>query len=191
MSEEMTAKAAVSTPAPAKSFGIVGVFDTPAQIYQACEAFRDAGFTHFDAHTPFPVHGLERAMGLRPSKMSWIFLAGGITGLLSMIALAFYTQHYDYPQNISGKNSFSWQAFVPLFFEFTVLFSALFGFFGLWVSNKLPMFYHPVMKHPNFPRATDDKFLLAIEARDPKFEPGATRALLEKCGALDIHEVTP
>jgi hypothetical protein len=174
-----------------RPFAIVGVFDTPAQLFHACEELRDAGYQHFDAHTPFPVHGLERAMGLAPSRLPWIVLLGGFTGLFSMIALAWYTQGYDYPLNISGKEPFSYQAFVPLFFELTVLFSALACFFGMWGMNRLPTYFHPVMQHPMFPRATDDKFLLSVESRDPKFDLAQTRELLEKVGAQDVAEVMP
>ena len=172
-----------------RPYAIVGVFETPAAIYHACEELKDAGYRHFDAHTPFPVHGLERAMGLPPSKLPWIVLLGGFTGLFSMIALAWYTQGFDYPQNISGKEPFSYQAFVPLFFELTVLFSALCCFFGMWGMNRLPTFFHPVMQHPQFHRATDDRFLLSVESRDPKFDLVATKALLEKVGAKDVAEV--
>src|SRR5262245_53823981 len=102
-----------------KTFGLVGVFDTPADIYHCCETLRDAGYKHFDACTPFPVHGLERAMGISPSRIPWISLAGGATGLGFMVWLAYYTQGVWYPLNISGKVGFSWQAYVPLFFELT------------------------------------------------------------------------
>ncbi len=172
-----------------KPFGVVAVFDTPGELYHACEALRDAGYKSFDAHTPFPVHGLEHAMGIPASKIPWISLAGGIFGLTGMIWLAYYSQQQAYPLNISGKEPFSWQAFVPLFFEMTILFCALFTFFGLWGMNKLPTFWHPVMTHPKFPSATDDKFLISVEAKDPKYDLTATGALLAKHGAHDVEEV--
>ncbi|MBI4510422.1 MAG: DUF3341 domain-containing protein [Deltaproteobacteria bacterium] len=170
-------------------FAVVGYFDTPAQLYHACEGLRDAGYKNFDAHTPFAVHGLEKAMGLRPSKLPWVVLTCGTLGLLGGILLAWYTQAYDYPQNISGKQPFSYQAYVPIFFELTVLLAAFGAFFGLWTLNKQPAFYHPVMKHPSFPRASDDKFLLSIETSDPMFHATETRNFLEKLGAQEIQEV--
>jgi hypothetical protein len=175
---------------PSGPYGVVGIFDTPAEIYHACEQVRDAGYKKFDALTPFPVHGLERAMGLKPSIMPWVVLAGGASGLSFMIWLAWYTQAVLYPQNIGGKAAFSYQAYVPLFFELTVLFSALFAFFGLWIVNKLPQFFHPVMQHPSFPRVTDDKFMIVIESADGKFGDGSdAKALLGKAGAKEIQEV--
>ena len=172
-------------------FALVGYFDTPAELYHACEELRDAGYKHFDAHTPFAVHGLENAMGLPPSKLPWVVLTGGISGLLGGIALAYYTQAIAYEHVIGGKEAFSYQAFVPIFFECTVLFSAFAAFFGLWAMNKQPEYFHPVMQHPRFDRATDDKFFISVEARDPKFDRNATRELLAKLGLKDIEEVAP
>src|SRR5262249_35085841 len=102
-------------------FGIMGFVETPAALTHACAALREAGYENSDAHTPFPVHGLEKAMGLRPSRMPWIVLGGATFGFLGSIALAWFTQVADYPQNISGKPPIAFQAYVPVFFELTVL----------------------------------------------------------------------
>lgn len=177
--------------ASTQPFALVGYFDTPAELYHACEELRDAGYKHFDAHTPFPVHGLEKAMGLPASKLPWIVLGGAFTGFSGAVALAYYTQQIAYPHLVGGKESFSWQAFIPIFFELTVLFSAFATFFGLWALNKQPEYFHPVMQHPKFDRATDDKFFISVEARDPKFDRQATRELLGKLGLKDIEEVAP
>jgi hypothetical protein len=170
------------------AYGLVGVTDSPAQIFHVCEQLRDEGYRSFEAHTPFPVHGLERAMALPASKVPWISLAGGAFGLLGMVWLTWYVA-VDYPLNISGKPAFSWQVYVPLFFEMMVLFSSFGTFFGMWGLNKLPTFFHPVMQHPQFHRASDDRFLISVEARDPKYDAEKTRALLEKLGVHDIAEV--
>ncbi|WP_438024753.1 DUF3341 domain-containing protein [Sorangium sp. So ce233] len=171
-------------------YALMGYFASPADIYHACEALRDAGYSRFDAHTPFPVHGLEKAMGLKPSPLPWLVLTGGVTGLVSAILLAWYTQLYDYPLIISGKPSFSYQAFIPIFFELTVLFAALTCFFGLFVLGRLPSFFHPTMTHPSFPRATDDAFFISVEVTDPKFDATETRNLLQRVGAQGIREVS-
>lgn len=179
-------------PVPPKPFGLVGVFDTTAGLYHACETLRDAGYVHFDALTPFPVHGLERAMGLKPSRMPWISLGGAAFGLGGMVLLAWWSQQEAYPgMIISGKQAFSWQAFVPLFFEMTVLFSSLATFFGLWGLNRQPQYFHPVMTHPRYGSATSDRFLIAVEARDAHFDEAATRSLLEELGATDVEAVYP
>lgn len=171
-----------------KPYGVMGYFLTPGDLMRACEKLKAAGYKHFDAHTPFPVHGLEKAMGLPPSKLPWVVLVCGFTGLMSAIALTYYVA-IDYPLTISGKPSFSWQAYVPIMFELTVLFSAFGAFFGTWVLNKLPAFYHPTMTHPSFPRATDDAFFISIEAKDPKYNASRTKKLLEELGAREVLEV--
>lgn len=171
-----------------KPFGTMGYFHTPAELYKACEELRDSGYRRFDAHTPFPVHGLERAMGLPPTKLPWAVLACGTLGLLSGLALVYYVS-VDYPLNISGKPSFSWQAYIPILFELTVLISGFGCFFGLWTFCKLPMFYHPTFTHPSFVRASDDVFFISVEASDPKYDAVKTRELLEKLGANEVMEV--
>ncbi len=178
-------------PAPqANIHALMGWFATPAELYRACEVLRDAGYQRFDAHTPFPVHGLEHAMGLRPTRFPWLVLGGGVLGLVSAVALAWYTQAVDYPLAISGKPAFSVQAFIPVFFELTVLAAALTCFFGLWAVSGLPRFFHPTLTHPSFHRATDDAFFLSVEAGDPRFDRLETRALLAGLGIRELAEVT-
>jgi ActD protein len=172
-------------------FALVGAFESPAALFHACEALRDAGFEKFDAHTPFPVHGLERAMGLRPSRLPWIVLVCGILGGTGAFALQSWAHLLGYPQVISGKPLFAFQAYVPITFELTVLFAAFGTFFGVWGLSKLPRFFHPVMQHPAFAGASDDRFLVSIEAADEKFDVERTRALLVELGARDVAEVLP
>lgn len=176
-------------PAAGEPYGIAGWFDTPAGLYHACEKLRDKGYLHFDAQTPFPVHGLEKAMGLKPSPLPWFVLCGGATGLTSGIALTYYT-NYDYAMNVGGKPPFSWQIYIPVYFELTVLFSALTCFFGLWILCGLPRFFHPTMTHKTFTKTTTDAFFLCIEAKDAKYDAAKTRALLEELGARDVEEVS-
>lgn len=171
-----------------KPFGVMGYFETPAELYHACEEIRREGYDRFDAHTPYPVHGLEKAMKLPPSKLGWIALFGGIIGLLSAIAMTYYMS-VDYEQNISGKEVFSYQAYIPIFFEATILLAALGTFFGLWGLNQLPMYSHPTFSHPSFVRATDDAFFVSIEAADPRYDSAKTKAFLEKLGAKEVMEV--
>jgi hypothetical protein len=168
---------------------LMGWFETPAELFKACETLRDAGYQRFDAHTPFAVHGLELAMGLRPSRLPWIVLGGGLFGLVGSVLLAWYTQAVDYPQNISGKEAFSFQAYIPVFFELTVLCAAFACFFGMWLMNRLPRFSHPAHTHPSFHRATDDAFFISVEAADPRFDRAATRKMLAALGARELVEV--
>ncbi len=175
--------------APPAAFALVGVFDTPAALLRACEALRDAGYRKFDAHTPFPVHGLERAMGLRRSRIPGIALAGGVAGGLFGFGLQMWTLGVDYPLNLSGKPFFAYQAYVPVTFELTILLSAIGTFLGLWALNGLPLLFHPVMQHPRFPEASDDRFLVSVEVSDAEYSAETTRELLRGLGAKDLEEV--
>ena len=170
-------------------WGIVAEFDSTAAIVDAAKKTTDKGYTRVDAHTPFPVHGLEDAIGLRPSRLPWVVLGGGLFGLFGSIWLAWYTQAVDYPQNISGKVPFSFQAYIPVFIELTVLCAAFACFFGMWMINKLPRYFDPVMTHPTFHRATDDAFFISVEATDAKFDRTDTKRLLTTLGAREICEV--
>jgi hypothetical protein len=174
-----------------KPFALVGAFETPAEITRACAALRDAGYRRFDAHTPFPVHGLEKAMGLPPSPLPWIVLACGITGGLFAFGLQSWVHLFGYAQNISGKPLFAYQAYVPVTFELTVLFAAFGTFFGVWGLSRLPRFFHPTMQHASFPGASDDRFLVSVESDDAQFDPRRTHALLVELGAADVREVAP
>jgi len=175
-------------PRAGETWGIAGWFDTPAGLFHACEKLRDKGYLHFDAQTPFPVHGLEKAMGLKPTKLPWLSLLGGFTGLTSGVALTYYC-NWDYPLNIAGKPPFSWQIYIPIYFELTILLTALTTFFSLWIITGLPKFFHPTMTHKAFTRTTTDAFFICVEAKDPKYDAGKTRALLEELGARDVEEV--
>jgi hypothetical protein len=174
-----------------KPFAMVGYFETPAALFHTCEALRDAGYKKFDAHTPFPVHGLDRAMGVRPSRLPWIVLAMGLLGGASGFVLQWWTGAVDYPLVIGGKPLFSPEFAVPVTFELTILLSAFGTFFGLWGLCRLPRYFDPVMQHPDFVRSTDDAFFISVESADPKFDSKETRALLEKHGVLQLLEVAP
>ena len=176
---------------PQKTFALVAHYGTPAALYHACEKFREGGYRKFDAHTPFPVHGLEKAMGVGPSRVPWIVLVCGIAGGVLGIVMQWWTSVVDYPMIIAGKPFFAWQAYVPITFELTILLSAFGAFFGMWGLNLLPRFYHPVLKHPSFHRATDDLFFISVETTDPKYDPRATRKIFEQTGAREILEVAP
>ena len=165
---------------------LVASFDTPAEIVRAAGAVADAGYRDFDAHTPFPVHGLDRAMRIPGSKLGWIVFAHGLAGGLGALLLQWWTSAVDYPIVIGGKPYFSYQAFVPIIFALTILLSAFGAVFGMLFLNKLPRWMHPVLAHPDFCRASDDGFFLSIDSTDPKFDATKTRSLLEEIGGKRI-----
>jgi mono/diheme cytochrome c family protein len=159
--------------------GMLAEFDSPEDLIAAAEKVRDQGFKKWDCFTPFPVHGLDDAMGIRISYLPGLVLAIGLTGFGIAIFFQCWANGINYPWNISGKPLFSFPAFFPITFEFTVLLSAFTCFFGVLLFNQLPQFYHPTFRLDRFRRATDDKFFLYIEAHDPKFHAHQTRGFLE------------
>ncbi len=199
MSSGATIKPSIRAREP-RLWGYLAEYETPGEILHAAEQVRDAGFTKWDCFTPFPVHGLDNAMGIRKTILPWIVLCMGLTGLTIAITLQWYvnspyTQSASlyvlsgYPLTISGKPYWSLPANVPVMFELTVLFSALTTFYGLWTLIRLPRFHHPVFSVARFRRVTDDRFFLLVEAADEKFEAGVSRTLLERTHPSAIDEV--
>lgn len=154
-------------------------FETPGQVFHAAEKVRDAGYRRWDVHTPFPVHGMDAAMGLSDSKLGWIVLACGLTGCSLAFGLIWYTNGIDYPLVIGGKPAWSFPSAVPVMFELTILLSAFGAVLGMFGLNQLPRHHHPVFYSPRFERGTDDRFFISVEAADDKFDLEDTRALLE------------
>ena len=169
------------------SYGLLAEFASPTDLYRACEAVRDAGFTRWDAHTPFPVHGLSKAMGLKRSTLPWIILVMALTGGTLGFLLQVWVHMSAYPLVISGKPFFSWPAFIPITFELSVLGGALGAVLGMLGLNRLPMHYHPLFRSKVFERASDDKFFISIESWDPRFDTSATRRMLDSLGARSVE----
>jgi len=173
----------------APSYGLIAAFDSAPAIYHAAEQVRDAGFRHWDVISPMPVHGMDKAMGLRRSIVPRISLAGGITGVCTGMTLIWWTGAFDYRLTVGGKPFFSPMYAFPVSYELTILFTAFATIGGMFFLNGLPMHYHPVLKSPEIKRATDDRFYIVIEARDPRFNLADTRSFLAKIGGADIKEL--
>ncbi len=167
----------------------MATFDTVPGVYEAAKKVRDAGYKHWDCITPFPVHGLDGAMGLKRSVVPRFSLVGGICGFTTGMSLIFFTGAIDYKLVVGGKPLFSPMFAFPVSYELTILFTAFATILGMLFLNRLPMHYHPVLKSEHIVAAMDDKFLIVIEARDPKFNSAETRTLLEQIGGQAITEV--
>ncbi len=174
-----------------KSWGLLAQYENPHAIYKAAEKVRDAGYQQWDACTPFPVHGLDKAMGAPPSKLPWIVLACGLSGSALMLLFETWAMGEAYPMIVGGKPLFSLPAFVPVWYEFTVLASCVAAFLGNWILNGLPRPHHPAFASKAFERVTDDKFFILIEAADPQFDLEKTKALLNESGATLVEELEP
>jgi hypothetical protein len=184
-------------------WGVMAEFANPATISHAAEKLRDMGFKKWDVYAPIPIHGIDEAMGLKPSRVSNVVACGAIMGLTAAIILQWWTsagftvpikwlhQFSGYPMDNGGKPNNAFEQFTPVMFEVTVLFSAISAFVSVFVLNKLPKHYHPLAKHPRFLRVSDDRFIIAIEAADPQFDIDKTKALLAEIGGSHIEEVQP
>ncbi|HXM27657.1 MAG TPA: DUF3341 domain-containing protein [Chthoniobacterales bacterium] len=171
-----------------KILGVIAEFPSATALYQAAEQVRDKGYRFWDVHSPFPIHGMNKAMGLGKSPLGYIIFCGGLTGFLTAASLEFIPSSFLYPLVVHGKpvNFFTVPAFFPIMFELTVLFSAFTAFFGVFVMNRLPRLHHPIFDYEQFRRVTDDAFFLIIEASDPRFSETVTREFLEEIGGKDV-----
>jgi hypothetical protein len=171
-------------------FGVIAEFERPEHLVQAGHKIHhDFGFKKIDALTPFPIHGIDDAIGVPRSKLGFIVFGMGAFGLLNAIFMIWYTNGIDYPLVIGGKPLFAWEFSIPPMFELTVLLSAFGAVIGMLALNGLPRFYHPSFNYTRFGRATDDSYLLVVEASDPQFDIEKTPQMLESLGAIRVEVV--
>jgi hypothetical protein len=170
-------------------FGYLVGFDKVDELLIGATKVRDAGYTRWDAHTPFVIHGLDAAMGIKKTVLPYIVFGAGLTGTLAGILLQWWTNAVDYPYLISGKPLFSLPANIPIAFETTILFAAISALVGMLALNGLPRLSHPLFTSRAFKRVTDDRFFISIEADDPLFDATKTRELLESISDQPVEEI--
>jgi hypothetical protein len=174
---------------PGRLYGLVAEFETPEEIIAAAKAVRNAGYTQAEAYSPFPVEGLDTAVGHRSTGLGFVTLIAGTVGVLAGFFMQWYANVIFYPLNIGGRPLNSWPNFIIISFEVSVLFAALASVAYMIIRNGLPRAYHPIFNTPGFENATRDRFFLCIEADDRKFDLDRTRAFLEKQDPLRVSEV--
>jgi hypothetical protein len=170
-------------------YGVIAEFPTPADLVHGAEAVRDAGYSKWDVYSPFPVHGMDDAMGLKPTKLSLLTGLVGLTGAFLGFLLQYFVTAIAYPIVVQGKPFWGWEPWTPVTFEIGVLSTAFCAIFGMLFFNRLPMWHHPLFKNERFLRTSDDRFIICIETADPKFDPVAARAMLEKAGGAHVQFV--
>lgn len=168
-------------------YGILAEFTDPGALLEAAKGVHQAGYSHFDAHSPFPIHGMDKAMGLGNSKVGYFTIVGSITGLALATWLQWWMGEIDYPINISGKPFFAVEPSIPVMFELTILFSAFAAVIGMFMLNGLPRPYNPLFYSERFDRVTDDAFFVFVAASDEQFDKAKTTSLLKELGALHIE----
>ncbi len=177
-----------AAPAPGGAlYGVLAEFRSPGALKAAARKVHEAGYTQFDCYSPFPVHGIDDAMGIKRTRLPLAVFAGGSAGLLGGLFLQWWMNALNWPIIISGKPTWSLPANIPIAFETTILLSVFTTFFGMWIANKLPQVWHPFFRLDRFAKVTDDGLMLGIEAADPKFST-ATRQLLLDAGALEVED---
>jgi hypothetical protein len=165
---------------------ILAEFDGPSQLYHAAEKMRDAGYRTFDCHSPFPIHGMDRAMGLGRSWLAVVCFVVAMSFLLAMIGFVYYVS-MDYKLVISGKPYFSYVAYTPPVYAIGILTCAFTAVFGMMAFNKLPRPHHPLFNSENFARVTHDAFFVSVPSDDPQFDEAKVKAFLTSIGGKNLE----
>jgi Protein of unknown function (DUF3341) len=173
-------------PAP---YAIMAEFETPAAILHAAQKVRENGYRQWDVFTPFPIHGMDSAMGIKNSIVGWFSFIGGCTGYTTGMLMIFFMNDVSYPIVIGGKPMFSPFAAFPPSYELTILFGAFGALLGMLFLNRLPRLHHPLLKNGRFALVSRDRFFVVIESSDPKYSENETRRLLETMGSKHIEMV--
>ena len=172
-----------------KLFGVVAEFGSPRALLNAAQTTKNAGYKKFDTYSPFPIHGMDKAMGLKDSKLGIIVFCCAILGCTLGFGLQSWTAVEIYPFVVSGKPLLSWPAFVPITFEITILLSAFGAVFGMLALNRLPMLYHPLFKSRHFKKFSCDGFFLAIEPESKDFDLKKAKDFLSQCGGSNVEVI--
>ena len=174
---------------PTGLYGLMASLPDGDALIAAADKAREAGYVKMDGYSPIPVEGLDDALGLKPTKMPMIVLAGALVGGLSGLAMQWWMEVIDYPKNLGGRPLFSLPAFIPAIFELTILLGSFSAVIGMLALNGLPQPYHPVFNVNQFRTASRDGFFLCIESKDGKFDAEETKRFLESLNPLGVYEV--
>ena len=173
---------------PENLFGLAAEFKTHEDLLCAAEKAFEQGYRKMDGYAPFRVEGLAEALGKR-NRLPLLILIAGIIGCAGAYYMQWYANLVSYPINIGGRPMHSWPSFIPITFELTVLGAGLTAFFGALALSGLPRPYHPIFNLPEFERASQDRFFLCIESRDPNFDLKKTHEFLQSLNPLNVAEV--
>jgi mono/diheme cytochrome c family protein len=171
-----------------KIFGIAATFKTPNEIINAAKKVTNSGFVEFDVNTPYPVHGMDSAMKIKPSKLGFVTLVTGLSGAAIALLFMYWTMSVDYPLVIGGKPFFALPAFIPVTFELTVLLatvSTVIAMIALFF--RLPDNKHPLHDTEYMKSVSADKYGIVIESTDAKFDEAAVTDFLKKLNPLRIE----
>lgn len=171
-------------------YGILAEYKGTGALLNAAKLVSKAGYTKWDTYSPFPIHGMDDAMNLKPSILGRIVFAHGILGFLLGAGLTIYTSTVLYAHNISGKPFANIPSYVPVTFELTILLSAFGAVFGMFFLNNMPKHHNKLFNSERFKRATDDGFFIVIETDDDLYNESKTADLLREAGAIHIEPIS-
>src|ERR1700685_3092561 len=174
---------------PSNAYAMMVEFATPAGRRAGAQKVHQQGFRNWDVFTPFPIHGMDRPMGIKNAKVGWFSFIGGCTGYTTGMLMIWFMNAYDYRIVIGGKPMFSPFSAFPPSYELTILFGSFGALLGMLFLNRLPRLHHPLLKNRRFALATHDRFFVVIESSDPKYSEKETRRLLESIGSKHIELV--
>ena len=161
-------------------YGLMAEFDDPTSILSAARKAYAEGYRSMDAFSPYPVHGLSEAIGFTRNQVPLLALVGGIVGGLGGFFMQYWISVIDYPLNVGGRPFNSWPMFIPITFECTILVAAFSAVLGMLALNGLPRPHHPVFNVDAFKMASQSRFFLCIESKDPQFDRYRTQRFLEE-----------
>jgi hypothetical protein len=170
-------------------YGLLAEFATPAAVLRAAQKLREEGYRRWEVYSPYPVHGMDKATGRKNSPVGWFAFGGGVAGCALGMLMVWYMNAFDYRLPVGGKPAFSPFSALPPSFELTILLGAFGTVLGLLVLTGLPRWYHPLLKHRRFKRATHDRFFIVVECADPRFQEAALRRTFEALGGEPIELV--
>lgn len=170
-------------------FGMIAEFDTPEELLHATKRAYEAGYRSMDAYSPFPIHGLAEAMGVKKTYVPVITLLGALSGTIAALSLQYFTMVWHYPYMAGGKPFNSWPSWMPVTFELTILFGAFAALGSMLAFNGLPRPYHPIFNAKRFERASSDGFFLCIEKTDSQYHADSVRNFLQELKPVDVSEV--
>jgi hypothetical protein len=172
-----------------RKWGVVAEFDSAAAIYAGAKKVIDQGYTKVDAHTPFPVHGIENVLKQGASHVGWIAAFMGLCGIAGAQLMMWWMNKVDYEIWVSGKPPYAWESTIPITFECMVLLASFGALFAMLGINKLPRLHNPLFRHSTFHRASDDRFFLSIDSTDPKFDQMRTPQVLAEAGGHHVEVI--
>jgi hypothetical protein len=174
---------------PGGVYGIAARFDGPGELLAAVRAARAAGYAEMDAYSPYPIHEMDDALGVKRTILPWLVLGAGLAGGIGGFLMQYWMVGVSYPLNIGGKPYFSWPQFIPVTFECAVLLAGLTAAFGMFALNGFPRPHHPIFNAKGFEEVTSGAFFLCIESSDPKFDRDATMKFLQSLKPREVSEV--